>query len=281
MLRLLRPIDLPAAGNHRRSRRFTLVIAATALMAAIVPALASATSQGGYIVSSSACPTSGQCLATRADITMSSNDTWNVPSTTFGYEWIAAFKSGSPCPSASCIVQIGYAQTISSDPPPCSSTNGAVKIVSYAINSNNAHFCTVDQLVTANEQHTLKVARCNDTNSNWCTYVNGNQVGATYTSPGIGDSAPDMSISGEFGCDTCMGSSTFIGSKWGKGSTSGWNWQTSSNNSTYSNVQSSDVFDVTQTACSTGLGHDPQFVKDPYSNTSKWSIHWENGGLSC
>lgn len=279
--------DSPARPRIRA--RFVLALVCLGLFAALAPPAALANAQGGWVMSNTSLCPSGNCRSTRSDITRSNPTGWSVPSSTFGYEWIAAENTNAsvcPYPSSApgCIVQIGYAKYSSSGAPlDCSGSNddtgGNVEILSYAIYNNNHFYCDLGQQISAGEEHTLKVARCNNSNSDWCTYVDGNQS-QLYTSPGIGSTAPELAVVGEFGCDTCQGASTFIGSEWGAGTTSGAdNWQAGDNN-TWNTLHNGDAGKVNHPTNCNG-GNDPKWIIDNVNTSSKWTIHWENGGVAC
>lgn len=274
-------------GRYIMVRRLRLIrwlpllpaLLAVTMLAGLTAGSALANAQGGHTVGSSACP-SGNCRMTRATLTRSTTS-WDVPSSTFGYEWIATYNKTSACPFfGGCIIQEGYAKyTTSGAPGGCSPPNNdtsGVKVLYFAIYSDGTLKCDLGQYIGAGESHIMKVARCNNSNSDWCNYLDGTQE-HLYVSPGVGATAPNAAILGEFGCDGCMGSTTYIGSNWGT-SASEWPWQVGDNN-TANNVTQSETSLVNTSSC--GSGSNSQWVINNVTVSASWTINWKNGGTSC
>jgi len=286
----------PNAGRVARSHREGQLSSKSRLRFAVVSLLVAtgalafagssrAAAQGGYHVDASECP-AGYCAIrmTRADTTRS-NVTWTVPSSTFGYEWIGAQNTQAtacspPANPYGCIVQVGYAKyTPAGAPGICNvGTGGDIKVLYYALYGNGYSQCDIsDFTVGANEDHTVKVARCGGTDNNWCTYLDG-ALKHTYVGPtGIGATAPQAAVSGEFGCDGCMDASTYIGSYWGS-SGSGYAWQVGDGN-TSANIPSGATHQFNTYTC--GSGSHSSWHIDAVAPSAKWLINWSNGGTSC
>ncbi len=265
---------------------------AAIVLAVLVPASAFASAQGGWQVFSVDCPSgschnvcpSAECRMTRSDLTQSLT-AWSVPSTTFGYEWIGVQRdSTTACQqwSAGCIVQVGYAKYSSSGHPfqctsPADTTGGSVKILYYALLDDGTVKCFLGEAISANENHILKNARCHSSSSDWCSYLDGNEK-HYYPSPGVGVTAESASVAAEFGCDMCMGSSTFIGSKWGAGTVGTYDWQVGDGTNVHT-VTTSDhpVKSDHPTNCNAGA----QWQINVVNPSIQWTIHWENGGVNC
>lgn len=275
----------PSAERQRPPRslrgRLALVAFAAVGFAILLPSAAFANAQGAHYVLASECPV-GFCSLrmTRADLTRSGT-AWSVPSSVAGYEWVAVENSTSTACSTNgwggCIVQTGYGKfdTTAANSLNCpSSTGGDVKVVDYWIDGNGNRTCTVGSIISSGGDHTLKVARCNS--SDWCIYKDGT-LEHDWSSTGIGVTAPQADTAGEFTCNSCMTSSTYISTNFGT-SGSGYAWQVGDGTNS-ANVTQEYAHTTNYAPC--GIGSASFWEIDNVNPNSPWTIAWQPNGTNC
>jgi hypothetical protein len=262
------------------------LLAGLAAGALVFTGLALANAQGGWrtVVG---CP-DGVCniRLALADETRSTTS-WTVPSSTFGYNWIDVQNTEATACNPSlheyCIVQAGYAKfTSTAAPAACGAvgTGGSVKIVYYAIYSNGFSRCDFsDFTVSPGDTHNIKIARCAGTSSDWCTSVDFS-LKHQYVGPtGIGSTAPESAVTGEFACDSCMDATTYIGSYWGGPPASGYPWEIGDLSSPAQYVTSQYATLKNYAPC--GSGSHSSWHIETVNTSQKWLINWSNGGTAC
>lgn len=153
----------------RLCRRWLLPFVAAASVVLVVAPVASANNQAGRIV------TGGFTIrGVRSQIYHQT--TWELPSgATAESMWVGAQNTiGNPE-----LVQDGLIKA-TTQVPGCGGldTNGVVKTFYYWVNHQDSVLdCIFGQNVSKGEKHTFKVQRCNNSNSQWCTFIDGTQVG--------------------------------------------------------------------------------------------------------
>ena len=272
---LLSTASVPAAGHGRGLGTF----------GALKTLGSTGGNQAGHVVSTDGgkCP-DGVCSIrlTQGRLTKS-NTGWTVPSAAAA-EWIAVQNPNCGSTNGGCIVQAGYGKwTAANAPTGCTQpngTNGNVEVFYYSINASNGIRCQLGQTVSGGESHEFTISRCDSSASDWCSYLDGTQVPATYTNSGVGSVAPQAATAGEFTCATCMTSSTFISTNFGGLNSNPWQIGDLSG-SPQAVTSGAPGFKVDDSNLCAGGGSEAHWRLDNISNTAPWTISWVSNGFNC
>ena len=247
---------------HRRCSRLALTyVIAVSLIAVVAPAASA--NQAGRIV-----PSGFTIRGVRSQIYHQT--TWELPSAAdLETMWIGAQANIGSGPE---IAQDGLMKA-NTHVQGCGGldTGGVVKTFYYWINTSNRVLdCIFGQNVSKGEKHTFKVQRCNNSNSQWCTFIDGTQVGQPRD---IGlSTAPWADALGEYDCSCGAFSDDIDGSFGGSDAANKWDITdcgTDCSNPTWTTIQNSNAQLFDNSCPGHGLGGPA---------TSNWQVDTVNAG---